>query len=205
MTTLSWTVIGLLLGLLPFAYWLGRIALRVDIRDPRYGDGNPGAGNAWRAGGWRMGFPAALLDYGKGAVPVALAHYSWGISGWALVPVGLAPVVGHAFSPFLRGKGGKAVAATFGTWTGLTSVFGPLAFGITCAIFWRVQKSDGWTMASGLLGLLVYLAFAASDPSLYVVWVGNASIMMWKHRRDLGQPMQLRSLEFFTRGGRPGT
>jgi glycerol-3-phosphate acyltransferase PlsY len=192
MNVISWTVIGLLLGAMPLAYWLAQVALGVDIRVPAIGDGNPGAGNAWRAGGWRVGLPAALLDYGKGAVPVALAHYSWGLTGWALVPVGLAPVVGHAFSPFLHGRGGKGVAATFGTWTGLTSFFGPLAFGVTCGLFWRIQRADGWTMAFGLLGLLAYLALAASHPGYYVVWAGNAGIMMWKHRQDLRKPIGLR-------------
>lgn len=199
MATLSWTVIGFILGSMPFAYWLGWLALRKDIRDPKFGDGNPGAGNAWHTGGWRLGLPAAVLDYSKGAVPVALAHYAWGMSGWALVPVGLAPIAGHALSPFLRFRGGKTVAATFGVWTGLTSVGGPIAFGLSCALFWRIQRSDGLTMALGLLGLLLYLAFTAGHPSLYVVWTGNASIMLWKHRRDLRQPVVLRSFGFLER------
>lgn len=193
MAVLSWSFIGLLLGSLPLAFWVGRLALGIDIRDCPVGDGNPGAGNVWRAGGWRAGLPAAVLDYGKGAVPVALAHYAWGITGWALVPVGLAPIVGHAFSPFLQGKGGKAVAATFGSWTGLTAFFGPLALGITCGLFWRIQRADGWTMAFGLGGLLVYLALSTCHPGLYVVWAGNAVIMMWKHRRDLRGPVGVRT------------
>nr|WP_322785336.1 glycerol-3-phosphate acyltransferase [Carboxydothermus ferrireducens] len=31
----------------------------------------------------------------------------------------VAPVLGHAFSPFLRFKGGKAMAVTFGVWSAI--------------------------------------------------------------------------------------
>ena len=46
-----------------------------------------------------------LLDAAKGAIPVYLATAVAGIDGTGLVVVALAPVFGHAFSPFLRGRG----------------------------------------------------------------------------------------------------
>lgn len=190
MNVAMWTVVGFACGSLMFAYWLGRLRLHVDIRD--YGDGNPGAGNAWRAGGWRLGLPAALLDYAKAAVPVWLAHYVAGIDGWGLVPIGLAPMLGHAFSPFLGFRGGKSVAATFGVWTGLTQLGGPLALAVTCGVFWTVQRADGWTMVWGLLGLLAYLVLRDPQPPLFVVWGANAALILWTHRRDLREPMRWR-------------
>ena len=130
MTMLLWTGFGFLVGAMPFSYWLGRIVLHTDIR--LYGDGNPGAISAWRAGTWRIGLPAMLLDYLKGAVPVSLAHLAFGISGWSLVPIALAPVLGHAFSPFMRFRGGKAIAATFGIWTGVLLAEGPMVLPWPC-------------------------------------------------------------------------
>jgi glycerol-3-phosphate acyltransferase PlsY len=100
-----WTVIGFLAGSLPFSLWIGQWSLRADIRE--FGDGNPGAANAWRAGKWRVGLPALLLDFLKGAVPVGLARWQAGISGWALLPIALAPVLGHAVSQFLRFRGAR--------------------------------------------------------------------------------------------------
>jgi glycerol-3-phosphate acyltransferase PlsY len=91
---------GFLMGALPFSVWLACLMLRTDIR--AFGDGNPGAANARRAGTWRVGIPTLLLDFLKGAVRVSLAHYVFEVSGWGLVAVALAPVLGHAFSPFLR-------------------------------------------------------------------------------------------------------
>jgi glycerol-3-phosphate acyltransferase PlsY len=185
-----WTVIGFSLGSMPFSYWLGRSALRKDIRS--YGDGNPGAANAWRAGTWRLGIPAVLLDYLKGAVPVSLACYRYGLSGWHLVPVALAPVLGHAFSPFLRLRGGKAVATTFGIWTGLTLWEGPTILGLSVGFFQRLQAVDAWTVMLGMATWLFWLLLHGAAPALLAVWCGNLAILAWKHRDDLRRPPQWR-------------
>jgi glycerol-3-phosphate acyltransferase PlsY len=190
-SALFWTVVGFVLGSLPFSYWLGRSSLRQDIRD--YGDGNPGAANAWRAGTWRLGIPAVLLDYLKGAVPVSLATYRYGVTGWALVPVALAPVLGHAFSPFLRLRGGKAIAATFGMWTALTLWEGPTVLGLSVGIFQRLQTADGWTIMLGMAAWLCWLLLRGTGtPPLLAVWCGNMAILIWKHRQELRRPPQLR-------------
>jgi glycerol-3-phosphate acyltransferase PlsY len=190
LTTLLWTALGFLLGAMPFSLWLGRLALHTDVR--RYGDGNPGATNAWRAGGWRVGVPVLLLDYLKGAVPVGMAHFTYGISGWALVPVALAPVLGHAFSPFLRFRGGKAVAATFGAWTGLTLGEVPMLLGLLLGFFLAVQTADAWSVMLGMAGILVHLLLRHSPPFILAIWAGNVLLLVWKHRHDLRQPIRLR-------------
>ena len=183
LVTLLWTALGFLLGAMPFSLWLGRLALHTDVR--RYGDGNPGATNAWRAGGWRVGVPALLLDYLKGVLPVGTAHFIGKVSGWALVPVALAPVLGHAFSPFLRFRGGKAVAATFGAWTGLTLGEVPTLLGLLLVFFLAVQTADAWSVMLGMLGTLVHLLLRHSPPFILAIWAGNMLILVWKHRHDL--------------------
>lgn len=185
-----WSGVGFLLGAMPFSYWLGQLFLHTDIRS--YGNGNPGAANAWRAGKWRVGLPALLLDYLKGAVPVSLAQSQSAISGWALLPVALAPVLGHAFSPFLRFKGGKAIAATFGIWTGLTLWEGPTVLGCSVGLFHRLQVVDAWTALFGMAGLLLYLLFRGAASYILAIWCGNLLILFWKHRDDLHQRPQWR-------------
>lgn len=183
MIVIYWTIISFLLGAIPFSLWLGKLALKTDIR--RYGDGNPGATNAWKAGGWYVGLPALLLDYLKGAVPVGLAHFSVGISGWGLVAVALAPALGHAYSPFLRFRGGKALAVTFGLWTGLTLAEGPTVFGLLLALFFIVLHSDGWAVVFGLLAFLGYLIVRQTDLFILVIWGANTLLLAWKYRSDL--------------------
>ena len=63
-----WTLLAFLCGSVPFSLLLGFWVLKLDVR--RYGDGNPGAANVIRAGGWRVGIPAVFLDSLKGAAPV---------------------------------------------------------------------------------------------------------------------------------------
>jgi glycerol-3-phosphate acyltransferase PlsY len=189
-TALFWTGLGFLLGSMPFSLWLGHLFLRADVR--RYGDGNPGAMNAWRAGGWRVGLLALCLDYLKGAVPVGLAHFSLGVSGWGLVAVALAPVLGHAFSPFLRFRGGKALAATFGIWTGLTLGEGPIILGLLLGLFLFVQDSDGWAVLLGMLVFGGHLALQGANLYILVIWGTNALLLAWKYRRELGQALQPR-------------
>jgi glycerol-3-phosphate acyltransferase PlsY len=190
MTMLFWTGFGFLVGAMPFSYWLGRLVLHTDIR--LYGDGNPGAISAWRAGTWRVGLPAMLLDYLKGTVPVSLAHLAFGISGWGLVPIALAPVLGHAFSPFMRFRGGKAVAATFGIWTGVLVAEGPMVLGLFLGLFYMVQTADAWSVILGMLGFLAWLLLRQPEPVILGIWGGNMLILVWKHRRDLRQPLHLR-------------
>jgi len=190
MLLILWTATSFLLGAMPFSVWMGRLFLRTDVRS--YGDGNPGAINAWRAGGYKSGLPAILLDYLKGAVPVSLASFKFGFTGWQLVVVALSPVLGHAFSPFLRFRGGKAVAVTFGIWTGLTLWKGPTMLGIFLGISFLLQRADAWSVILAMLGLLVYFLLRQADTFILIIWFGNVLILTWKHRRDLLQGIGLR-------------
>jgi len=183
-----------------FALWLGRFAGR-DVRE--FGDGNPGAVNAFRAGGWRIGVPALLLDFLKGAVPVAVAKYALGVAGFWLVPVALAPVAGHAFSPWLRFRGGKAVAVTFGVWCGLTLWEGPTVLGVLLGLVALFQENDGWTVMLALLGLLGYWLVRGAAPEVYGVWAGNALMLAVKHRSGLFRGVTPRS--WLQARGRRGT
>jgi acyl phosphate:glycerol-3-phosphate acyltransferase len=178
-----WTVLGFLSGALPFSVWLGRLVLRVDVR--RYGDGNPGVANAWKAGGWRLGLAVLALDYFKGLVPVALAHFAYGISGPGLISVALAPIVGHAFSPFLGFRGGKAITVSFGVWTALLPPAGPLVLGAMLTLLHFAKASRAWTPVVAMFGLLAYLLIFAREPVLLVIWSGNTGILVWKFRREL--------------------
>ena len=91
-TNLLWIAFAYLCGALPLSYWLGKVFLHVDIR--QYGDGNPGGANVWKAGGKWWGLTAIIMDGFKGLIPVALANFQGGVTGWALVAVCLAPILG---------------------------------------------------------------------------------------------------------------
>jgi len=65
------------LGACPFSVWLGRWRLGKDIT--RYGDGNPGSANVFRAGSIKLGLVAVFLDIAKGVPFVLMSHSLFGL------------------------------------------------------------------------------------------------------------------------------
>jgi len=194
-----WTGVGFLSGSMMFSVWMGKLLLKKDVR--AYGDANPGAMNAWRAGGWKIGLPAGILELCKGAVPVGLAHWVFGISGWMLLPVALAPILGHAFSPFLKFKGGKAIAVTLGVWTAITIWEGLGVLGILMGLFALLLAVDAWPVIFGTVAFFVYLILRGAPLPLLALCIGNLTILAWKHRVELKQSLRLRPyiVKFFRR------
>jgi glycerol-3-phosphate acyltransferase PlsY len=196
---LASVAIGILLGSLPFSVWLVRLAAHVDVR--RFGDGNPGAINAWKAGGWPVGVVVLLLDVIKGGFPVALARSVFAMEGWSLVPVALSPIVGHAFSPWLRFRGGKGIAATFGVWSALTFWVVPTTLGLLMATIMAFQTVPAWTAMMAALATLITLLILRLETCLVVAFVLNLALLAWTHRKELLSAPKLRD---FSRGRRRG-
>jgi glycerol-3-phosphate acyltransferase PlsY len=180
-----YTILAFFLGSLPISVWIGRLTTGEDIR--KYGDQNPGATNVLRAGS-RGGFLLAMvLDISKGALPVGLAYQQWGIQDWRTIPITLAPVAGHAFSPFLGGKGGKALATAFGEWIGLTIWSLSLA-SLGLLIAWRlIVKPAGWALLLTLSCLALVIVIWFPNPVFLAVVASQALILLYKHRDDLQQ------------------
>lgn len=190
MTTVLWIVFAFFCGSLPFSVWLGKLALGKDIR--QYGDANPGAANVFRAGGKGWGWVAILLDFLKGAIPVGLANYGAHLTDWSLTLIALAPVAGHAFSPFLHFRGGKAIAVSVGIWCGLTLYQVPLVLGLLLALYIVALTNNGWATVLGFATLSIYLLLIGAPLWMLAAWLGNLSIIIDKHHTELRQPTQLR-------------
>ena len=188
MNALLWAALGLLCGSLPFSLWVARIGMGVDLR--RVGDGNPGAANVYHAGGRGWAVLALLLDFAKGAVPVWAARWA-GVEEWQMLPVALGPIVGHAFSPLLGFRGGKALAVTFGVWTGLTLWVGPVLMGLGFAVGVAFLSTNAWSVALGMLALLP-LGFFVGQPSLAAIWLGNWLILLYMQRHQLRERPRFR-------------
>jgi len=185
---LFWTLVGFLLGATPFSLLMGRLFAKKDIRS--VGDGNPGGTNALKAGGLKTGLPAILLDIGKGFLPVFLAQ-KYGLTGWSLLPICLAPSIGHAFSPFLRFRGGKALGPTGGVWVGLVGLWAFPIFGALAVPATLLQSEDAWSANAGMLSLLGY-AILFGEPWMVAFAALSAILIVWTHRRALIHPPQLR-------------
>jgi glycerol-3-phosphate acyltransferase PlsY len=104
----------------------------------------------------------------------------------------LAPILGHAFSPFLGFHGGKALACTFGAWSALTVPFGPFVMGGSVFLFHKVFTVSGWAVMGAMLMLLIFLLIAGAALPILAAWAGTVMILAWTHRADLRQPPALR-------------
>ena len=140
---------GYIAGSIPFGLVLTRMAGLGDIRG--IGSGNIGATNVLRTG--RKGLAAAtlLLDGGKGAIVVVALML---LTADPLLPLigGLGAIIGHNFPVWLKFKGGKGVATTFGVMIAAAPLIGVLA----CVTWMAV--ADLFRISS--LSALVALALA---------------------------------------------
>jgi len=177
-------IVGYLAGSLPFSVWLTRMGDR-DVR--AVGDGNPGAVNVFKAAGAAVGIAALLLDFLKGALPVAAAYWLVGLRGWWLTPVILAPVIGHMFPLFLRFRGGKALAVTFGVWTGVTLWEAPCVLGAALLLGKLVLRweQDAYSVLLGMNVLVLYVVARYRSLPLSLAALLCAVLVSWRHRREL--------------------
>jgi len=171
------------LGACPFSVWIGRWLLGKDIRE--YGDGNPGAVNVFRAGGRKSAFLAVILDTAKGVPFVLLAHSFFGFPEAVVMAIGLSAILGHAFSPLLRFRGGKSIAITFGVLFVLPQHEMVITFALFMFLGFLFIESDAWTVMLGPSGSLVYLLATkgSSWESLFMLCL--LIILAVKHFEDL--------------------
>jgi acyl phosphate:glycerol-3-phosphate acyltransferase len=184
-------LIGYGLGILPTASLLGS-AVGIDLR--RQGSGNPGANNAMRLGGVRLGAAVLLVEMSKGASAAFLGGVIAGGSG--MVAGGLAAAAGNMYNAVYRFGGGKGLGISAGvvavTWpVALLPIVGLMALAIrtthssdaatlvtmTAVIF----ASVGWALGGGLPNL-----WGLSDPDLVLLLgCGLAVLIVPRHTRNI--------------------
>src|SRR5881227_3621239 len=103
-------VLSFAVGAIPFSYVAGRRARGVDLR--RVGTGTVSGTSLYRVAGFGPLAAAGVLDVAKGAAGPGLAMAA-GHPALAAVAGGAA-VVGHNWSPFLRGAGGRGISPALG-------------------------------------------------------------------------------------------
>lgn len=166
---IAWVVLGYLAGSIPFGLLIGRLR-GVDIR--RAGSGNVGATNVGRLLGRRWGVACFVLDVLKGAAPVLLAGWGMGLLGrvdiaageaWWWLAVGAAAVLGHVFPVWLKFRGGKGVATSFGVLLGLWPLM--TLPGLAALATWLVVAA-----ATRYVSLASIIAAVGLPVYLYLIW-----------------------------------
>jgi glycerol-3-phosphate acyltransferase PlsY len=176
------------LGSIPTGLWVAR-ARGVDIR--RVGSGNIGATNVARALGRRSAIVVLAVDVLKGFLPVFLvaralprglgAEASPALVAW----VGLFAIVGHMFTFFLRGHGGKGVATSLGVAFGLSPPVALAALAIYVVTYALTRISSLGSLL-GIWAFPVVALGAARLPLPYLALsLACAVLVTWRHRDNL--------------------
>ncbi len=174
-------IFGYLLGSIPWGYLISK-AKRIDIR--KVGSGNIGGTNVLRILGLKWAALVSILDVIKGVIPAYLA-INFLIFDWQIALVAISPILGHIFPVWLKFKGGKGVATTFGALFILLGwkffLICLLSFLLILAIF-RIMSIASLSTASFLP-----LIFWISSYSLtyFILGVILFGLIWWTHRENL--------------------
>jgi glycerol-3-phosphate acyltransferase PlsY len=174
--------ISYLIGSVPTGLWLGLWLRGVDIREA--GSRNIGATNTMRVLGKGLGAVALAADIAKGLAPVLAAGYL--LPAWTYLPLlcGVASILGHSFSVFLKFKGGKGVATSAGVFLGLATWPAVIAVAVFAAVVLLTRMvSAGSVCAAAALAISVW--FFPLSLVIRVVTGAVAALVILKHRSNL--------------------
>ncbi len=173
-------ILSYLFGSIPFGLVITRMAGLGDIRT--MGSGNIGTTNVLRTGRKDLAFLTVVGDIGKGAFAVYICSL---IGGMPLATIAcLFSVLGHNYPIWLKFKGGKGVATTFGVWLVFAFPVGicGLLTWLAIAIIFR------YSSLSALISMLMIPVYAyLFHYPLPIVIVGVILTLSsyWKHRGNI--------------------
>ena len=188
-----------LIGATPTSYIAGKLGKRIDLRE--HGSNNLGATNVYRVLGWKYAIPVGVIDMVKGAVPVViLGPWSNG-PAWFTVALGLAAVLGHMFSPYVRFRGGKGVATAAGVFLALA----PLAIGISVAMWAVILWLSGYVSVASITVAVLFPLWvrvtAPEEPYTFGAGVVLALLIVYTHRHNIARLRGGTENRFRTRKG----
>lgn len=202
MITLIFSIISFFSGAIPFPVIITRLLSGKDVRE--VGDNNPGAVNAWKSGGSYIGIIVMFVEFLKAILPIAIAIKYFDINGIDLVIVSLMPILGHSFSPFLKFKGGKALAVTAAMWLAIFQLeAAAVIFGLL-AIFFVIQKNDAWTVNIVHFGFFFYGIITSISKSyistnqFIILWIFASALMIYNHNKELRNAPKFRNFRSLT-------
>ena len=152
----------------------------------REGSGNVGATNVGRVLGPRWGVVVGIIDVLKGFAPAMI--FGLYVSQTAGEIAGLAAVLGHITSPYLKGRGGKGVATALGAILAVTpwlAIPVLIAFGIGVVIFHRVGLGAVLgAITLGVSGLVGWGLGWLDEADMWFAVLLSALVLV-RHKRNL--------------------
>jgi len=185
-------IFGYLLGSIPWGYLISK-AKRIDIR--KAGSGNIGGTNVLRILGLKWAALVSILDIVKGVIPTYLA-INFLVFDWQIALVAISPILGHIFPAWLKFKGGKGVATTFGVlfillgWKHFLILL--LIWLLVLAIF-KIMSFTNLLIAS-FFPLILWLS--SFSLAYFILGIILAILIWWTHRENLQRIKEGRESKF---------
>jgi glycerol-3-phosphate acyltransferase PlsY len=173
---------GFVAGSIPFGVLIAK-RRGVDIR--RQGSGNIGATNVARVIGIGPGLLVLALDALKGAAAALLATRYCGID-WVVAVAGFAAILGHCFSPFLGGKGGKGVATALGVFAVVAPALALVAIAVFLLVAGRTRIAALGSL-SGIAAATTYAFATGAALSTELVALATLVLLVYTHRVNLAK------------------
>jgi acyl phosphate:glycerol-3-phosphate acyltransferase len=180
-------IISYLLGSIPFGYLLVRMVTGEDVRAS--GSGNIGATNVARKSRV-LGIATLVLDAAKGFAAVFFAWLAFiGPHRHLFMAVAaLFAVLGHLFPVWLKFRGGKGVATSFGAFVLLTpkTILCLVGLFLLLAVAFR-YVSLGSVAVAAAFPLLAWALREYHEPLEVAIIAVVSLLVIWKHRQNLGR------------------
>jgi glycerol-3-phosphate acyltransferase PlsY len=170
-------------GSIPFGVVVAR-AKGVNLR--QVGSGNIGATNVARALGKGWAIAVLLGDAAKGFVPVFLGR-RLGFPPEAVAAAGLCAIIGHMFTIFLRGRGGKGVATSLGVALALSPVSALIGFGVYVVLYLTTHLSSLGSLLGVWTFSITFVVWQRPPWPLWVLALGGASLVTLRHRQNISR------------------
>ena len=158
----------------------------VDLRS--VGSGNIGATNVARALGRGWAIAVLIGDALKGFLPVFVGrHFLPQLSPEVVALAGLAAIVGHMFTIFLRGRGGKGVATSLGVALAISPPAALCGFGLYLLAYLTTRISSiGSLLGMWSFPLFAWLLGGVARPYLWLS-IGTAALVTVRHRANIAR------------------
>ena len=186
MDYIFWIVTGYFSGSIPTGYLIGKLK-GIDLT--RIGSGSTGATNVLRNVGKIAALITLVIDVLKGFIPVYLVM-SYFCRGGVTPPllvvlVGLASILGHSKSVFLKFKGGKSSATGLGILIAISWKVAVISFLIWIVVVFTFRYSSlGSIITCPLVPLWMYLFHMSNVYILFTVVIA-VYIVLVRHRDNI--------------------
>ena len=170
------------MGSVPFGFIVAKLVKKIDIRD--YGSGNIGTTNAFRILGPWLASLVLIGDLLKGYLAILLFQLFNIDSLLIIIFGGMAVIGGHDWSVFLKFKGGKGIATTYG----VIFAFNPI-IALLSVLAWIIviAFSKYASLASIVsLSVLVALMICFKQPQEYIIFCIIVFILgLYRHKGNI--------------------